>query len=219
MYRVKTRRARDRSNQGSAPPTVTWHLPCETEQAPDPVLSFRGFPTGRTFYLDSYRWEDLPRRWMSLGRHADRVVVINDPTVSRLHAFLARNRHTGHVYILDESSYNGTWVNGLEVLDGMIEVTSGSLVQLGGAMLLACGHLGVAQRPLVSGTTLHKILETAIGVYGGQERAAKAWRIPQSTLSRWLDEGKFDVPEAWEELSQALDTIPDCRGSTYGSQP
>jgi pSer/pThr/pTyr-binding forkhead associated (FHA) protein len=48
-----------------------------------------------------------------LGRSLSADVEIDDPSVSRRHAIIVRQ--DGRTYLLDDSSRNGTWHNGLRI--------------------------------------------------------------------------------------------------------
>ena len=49
-----------------------------------------------------------------LGRSLTADVEIDDPSVSRRHALIVRQ--DGRTYLLDDSSRNGTWHNGLRIV-------------------------------------------------------------------------------------------------------
>lgn len=188
MHRLKPKR---RGSRNAVPATITWDLDCRADPTPNPIQSVRVFPHGPVYPLDAFRWGDMAKRWLSVGRAAERDIIVDDPTVSALHGFLARNQYTGRVYVLHADSYNGLLINGLELLEGNIEISCGSLLSLGGALLLACGDREGCQRPTISGDDLHNTLQHAIKIYGTQNKAAKAWKIEPSTLSRWLAKRQF----------------------------
>ena len=172
--------------------TVTWELarPCSTP-TDDPVRTLRLIPEDRIYRLDDYRWEGRPRRWVSIGKDPDSAIHIQDDTVSDEHCSLFRDRKTGRLYVEDCRSKNGVRVNDVLVFDGRVELASGSLLSLGATILMACGRAGDAQRPVVSGVTLHEILERAIAVYGTQNCAADSLKIKRATFSRWLTTQRF----------------------------
>ena len=123
------------AHPGRVGPTVTWEM-ARTNLAPtdDPVQAIKLIGDGPIFYLDQYRWEDRPRRWITLGASAEQDIVIADPTVSRQHCVFRRNRKTGRLYVEDVGSKNGVRVNDALVLDGKVELASGNLLSLGGAV-------------------------------------------------------------------------------------
>ena len=64
---------------------------------------------------------------LTIGRSPQCDVFLNDMTVSRLHAVLER---TGATYtVLDQDSYNGLWVNNVNVKSAML--ADGDVVQVG----------------------------------------------------------------------------------------
>lgn len=73
------------------------------------------------------------RAGLHIGRAADNGLVIDDPTVSRQHAYLGP-RGDGWV-LVDKGSVNGTFVNG-ERLRGPRELAAGDLIELGGVRLV-----------------------------------------------------------------------------------
>ena len=174
--------------------TVSFELESDVAPPVDPVTSLKVWPDGPVFELNAFRfpWRDEPRRWIGMGRGEDESIHLPDPTVSREHATLGRNQYTGHVYVFDSGSHNGTFVNNLQVpgdpnwQGGGVEVISGAIVQLGGILLLACGQQGVHQLPMVSGTTLREIVLHAVALYGGQEEAALKWGVTRSQIRTLL---------------------------------
>jgi len=62
------------------------------------------------------------------GRHPRCDIFLDDVTVSRHHARFAR--HDGAVWVSDENSLNGTYVN-QELIDGEVALRSGDTVQIG----------------------------------------------------------------------------------------
>jgi hypothetical protein len=71
---------------------------------------------------------------MTIGRHADNHIVVDDPMVSRHHARLTRQ---GEVFVLEDmGSANGVWVNNLR-LTGPVALRPGDVIGLGKEILLA----------------------------------------------------------------------------------
>ncbi len=58
---------------------------------------------------------------VTLGRTQDNDIIIQDPTVSRLHASFYQESHTGTWYVSDAGSHNGTWNNGTLLIPGRPE--------------------------------------------------------------------------------------------------
>ena len=79
----------------------------------------------RNLMVREYRLDDGDVR--SIGRDAVNHIVVEDPRVSRNHAGIARlgNR----LFMWDEGSKHGTFINGLQVICG--ELGDGDLVSIG----------------------------------------------------------------------------------------
>ncbi|WP_419841195.1 FHA domain-containing protein [Candidatus Poriferisodalis sp.] len=71
--------------------------------------------------------------WVTVGRHPESDVFLDDITVSRRHVVL-ESGPTGHV-LRDVGSLNGTYVNGLRT-DGEVRLRSGDELQVGKFKLL-----------------------------------------------------------------------------------
>lgn len=190
MHRLKGPAPVDPGRSGQ---TVTFHRvpPCTTPTVA-PVLSLAVMPSGPRFLLDSYSWLGKPRQWLSVGSHPQRDLVLDECTVSATHCFLFRERTTGRLYVSDAQSKNGVFVNGVRLFQGMVELTCGSLLSLGSALLLARGARGADERPIVSGRTLHEICEQALTILGSQSKAARALHVKRTTLRDWLASHKFE---------------------------
>jgi hypothetical protein len=52
---------------------------------------------------------------INIGRTSNCDVAINNPTISKFHAFLARDIKSGSYYIIDADSTNGTYVNDMKL--------------------------------------------------------------------------------------------------------
>lgn len=55
---------------------------------------------------------------ITLGRAPDCDIVIEDPTVSRLHAVFRKEPHTGMWQVVDAESHNGTFLAGVLIVPG-----------------------------------------------------------------------------------------------------
>lgn len=84
------------------------------------LLVQRGPAAGARFLLDTDR--------ISVGRHPDSDIFLDDITVSRRHAVFARSKQ-GYV-VSDQGSLNGTYVN-RDRIDGDIALSGGDEVQIG----------------------------------------------------------------------------------------
>ena len=60
----------------------------------------------------------LPSAGIVLGRTPDNDVIVEESTVSRVHATFREEKHTGFWSITDEGSHNGTWHNGTLLIPG-----------------------------------------------------------------------------------------------------
>ena len=59
-----------------------------------------------------------PGEAITLGRTPDNDIIVEDPTVSRLHATFREEKVTGVWYLHDDGSHNGTWHNGTLLIPG-----------------------------------------------------------------------------------------------------
>ena len=55
---------------------------------------------------------------VTLGRTPDNDIIVEDPTVSRVHATFREEQRTGVWYVADHGSYNGTWYDGTLLIPG-----------------------------------------------------------------------------------------------------
>lgn len=96
------------------------------------LIVLRGPDTGARYLLDA----DVT----SAGRHPRCDIFLDDITVSRQHARFVRR--DGHVWVSDENSLNGTYVN-RALIDGEVALRRGDEVQIGKfRMVFFTGHLG-----------------------------------------------------------------------------
>lgn len=59
-----------------------------------------------------------PATGVSLGRTPDSDIIVDDPTVSRVHATFREESQTGVWYVSDAGSHNGTWQDGTLLIPG-----------------------------------------------------------------------------------------------------
>ena len=71
---------------------------------------------------------ELVKESMSVGRHDESLILLDDVSVSRHHAVFTRTA-SGRVTVRDLNSLNGTYVNGLRVEEAILR--SGDEVQIG----------------------------------------------------------------------------------------
>lgn len=115
----------------------------------------------------------------TLGRTPDNTLVLSDPAVSRRHAFLWVQE--GQLYIRDEGSANGTWVNGQPVTQ-MAPLQPGDKVQFG-QVAVSVGQqetaptLGPASRPqpepLAAASVGTSAMDPALEADAGQVRSQR----------------------------------------------
>ncbi|MDR1833864.1 MAG: zinc-ribbon and FHA domain-containing protein [Propionibacteriaceae bacterium] len=84
------------------------------------LLALRGGSVGERYLIN----QDVT----TAGRHTRCDIFLDDVTVSRHHArFL---RHDGRIWVVDEGSLNGTYVN-QQLITGEVALERGDLVQIG----------------------------------------------------------------------------------------
>src|ERR1044071_3659959 len=54
---------------------------------------------------------------VSIGRDLSNTISINDPSISRRHCIISKNGGSESFHVVDRESFNGTFVNGLRVVD------------------------------------------------------------------------------------------------------
>lgn len=84
------------------------------------VLVVRGPNQGSKYLLE--------RETVSAGRHPQSDIFLDDVTVSRNHARFTQ--HSGHYWLSDLNSLNGTYVN-RTLIDGEVALRTGDEVQIG----------------------------------------------------------------------------------------
>jgi len=120
-----------------APSDMTTHIPiidADTEEmSADDVSAVEGLPAGSAMLLVQ-RGPGAGARFLldtdlvSVGRHPDSDLFLDDTSVSRRHVTFARSR-AGYV-VSDLGSLNGTYVN-RDRIDGEITLAGGDEVQIG----------------------------------------------------------------------------------------
>ncbi len=104
----------------------------ELEPGTGMLVVVRGPNAGSRFLLDRER--------TSIGRHPDSDIFLDDVTVSRRHALVARGEHG--MYVEDNGSLNGTYVNGDRVEQR--ELATGDELQIGRFKVLYVGDPGLS---------------------------------------------------------------------------
>ena len=109
------------------PPVGPFHSPPPTNNSTPkgPYLFGRtGEWTGKTV--------EIPRSGLLIGRSSSNQVYVREPSVSRLHAAIIRQRFGRGVYIRDENSSLGVTVNGQRVQAAtLVQLKSGDIIQIG----------------------------------------------------------------------------------------
>ena len=70
---------------------------------------------------------------VTVGRVATNDVVMDDPSISRFHAYFQHDERKGGWSVTDADSQNGVWVNGTKTV-GHQPVPDGANVTFGGVM-------------------------------------------------------------------------------------
>lgn len=95
------------------------------------LLVLRGPHAGSRYLIDADT--------ITAGRHPRCDIFLDDITVSRNHARLTRR--DGHIWVEDENSLNGTYVN-KALIDGPVALRRGDEVQIGKFRMLFFTHPG-----------------------------------------------------------------------------
>jgi transcriptional regulator with GAF, ATPase, and Fis domain len=101
------------------------------------LIAISGSLKGTTF--------SLANEEMSLGREASNEICLNDPSISRRHCLFRKHTAGEDVAfsVVDLESYNGTFVNGVPVLEQSL--AHGDQIALGDVLFLFLAHEGEAQ--------------------------------------------------------------------------
>ena len=87
-------------------------------------------------------------RILRIGRGSHNDVVINDPTVSGSHCQMEQDNY-GNVFITDNNSTNGTYVNGTLCRERM-QLKPSDVVRIGNSTLPWCDYFGIASATVVN---------------------------------------------------------------------
>ncbi len=105
-------------------PVLVWESP---PPRPDPHMGFArstlsnirfSRPTASEPLVLELRKQTPERTEITLGRAPDCDIVIEDATVSRLHAVFRQEPHTGMWQVVDAESHNGTFQAGVLIVPG-----------------------------------------------------------------------------------------------------
>lgn len=89
------------------------------------------FPEAKLIHLDTGKEKLVDRREWNIGKDPDfnQYVIENNPAISRKHATIIWEKN--QYYIFDLGSANGTYVNGVQVMEGAkVELKHGCLIAL-----------------------------------------------------------------------------------------
>lgn len=121
----------------AAPSDSTTHLPildADTEEiSPEDVSAVENLPAGSAMLLVQ-RGPDAGARFLldsdlvTVGRHPESDIFLDDISVSRRHATFGRNE--GGYAVVDLGSLNGTYIN-RDRIDSEITLSGGDEVQIG----------------------------------------------------------------------------------------
>ncbi|MEP7340287.1 MAG: FHA domain-containing protein [Acidobacteriota bacterium] len=181
---------------------------------------------------------ELTEQSITIGRGDAARLRLAETGLSRLHASI--NREADRLYVLDEGSTNGTFVNGRAVPPSGIELQAGDVIRLGEAVTItvrlaqmtgvpaaiASGNLPSAtgvvattagySRPLVAAAVLLVGVMVAAGAYGAHLLKS---RLNQPVPSR-TDEiaGASPTPSS-ERVAPILTLQPSPSGVIYAPPP
>jgi hypothetical protein len=139
---------------------------------------------------------------LSIGRLPDCELVLNHPTVSRLHAGV--KEVGGHFYIFHLSPSNSTTVNG-RLVEEREALTDGDIIQIG-PFFIHIGHEGKA-------LTLRVVYQTAVRIGdaeiqpGAPEPAASLQAVAAAAKARGADEESEALAVFWEKRKREAGKI------------
>ena len=121
------------SDQGDNAISTMHHLDLQSilvGEQDEPVIDGVEFGAKRFIEIESEGQED--GHWISIGRTVNSDVVVNDYTVSKIHARVAKRTHLGHWVLEEMGSTNGTKMDAMR-LDGGMEhkLSSGVCIVFG----------------------------------------------------------------------------------------
>lgn len=105
-------------------PVLVWESP---PPRPEPPMGFArstlsnirfSRPTASEPLVLELRKRLVSAAEVTLGRSPECDIVIEDPTVSRLHAVFRKEPHTGMWHVVDAESHNGTFQAGVLIVPG-----------------------------------------------------------------------------------------------------
>ncbi|WP_428269717.1 FHA domain-containing protein [Haliangium sp.] len=147
-----------------------------------PVVGLRVLPSGQYHDFASFRIEGYRKRILVIGSEPSCDIVLDHPSVSRLHCVV--EQHGDRVIVHDCDSTNGLRLN--EVPAPLGELKPGTLVGLGCVLMVAYGPGEARARIAVTAATFDEFLLGAVYVHGSLRGAAEAVGLPYSTLRGWM---------------------------------
>ena len=143
-------------------------------RAAEDIIGLELLVTGRRFVFP-------PRRWIVVGAAPEVDLVIDDPLVSARHCMIER-RGLRRLIVQDCRSKNGTWID-----DSSVDVAE---LPFTGVLVVGATTMVPYTASGPGGRTLEDFLRAQVRAYGSVRRAARALRIPKSTLGHWLRTGR-----------------------------
>lgn len=116
---------------------------------------------------------------LTIGRSDEAALVIDDGGLSRLHASI--NRDGERIWVLDEASTNGTFVNDVEVPPQGTPLQDGDEISIGNETTITVSFDAPAAK-VATTSRAFALADAAAGAAPGQEAAARAsnssWQAP-----------------------------------------
>jgi hypothetical protein len=100
------------------PPVQRWDFQSNACSVTPAAARARGTPGPLELHVLELRERFPARNELKLGRSLDNDAVLEDLTVSRMHAFFRKEPHTGVWHVVDAGSHNGTFVGGVLIVPG-----------------------------------------------------------------------------------------------------
>ncbi|PKA56833.1 nuclear inhibitor of protein phosphatase 1 [Apostasia shenzhenica] len=105
-----------------------------------------------------------------IGRHPDCHIVVDHPSISRLHLEVRSKPTLQKLFVTDRSSVHGTWVSGEKILPNVpIELVEGDTVKLGASTRIYRLHWMPLSHAFHMDSPLSPLLEEASGLIENDE--------------------------------------------------
>jgi pSer/pThr/pTyr-binding forkhead associated (FHA) protein len=142
-------------------------------EAPEDILGLEVLASGERLVFPA-------EKWIVIGAAPEAHFVVDDPLVSRRHCMVER-RGLRRITVHDCGSKNGTWIDDSSV--SVADLPFGAVLTVGGTAMVPFTRTGPA------GLSLGDFIGRSVRAHGSIRRAARALRVPRSTLSHWLRTG------------------------------